>query len=183
MQELLSAEEIERGVARMAGEIQRGYAGRSLTLVGVLTGSIVFLADLIRKLDLPVRVALVQARSYRGGATRPGRLVVHPDFTPDVAGRDILLVDDIFDTGQTLAHLLDMLDELGPTSIHSAVLLRKSGRAKVACTPDYVGFEIPDRFVVGYGLDYHDLYRHLPYLAALEEHELTELHPTTGRVS
>jgi hypoxanthine phosphoribosyltransferase len=120
-----------------------------------------------------VRIALVQSRSYRGHATTPGRLAVHPDFTPDVRGRDILVVDDIFDTGQTLSHLLDLLDELGPTSIRSAVLLRKEGRARVTRRPDYVGFEIPNRFVVGFGLDYNDLYRNLPYLAALEEHELS----------
>jgi hypoxanthine phosphoribosyltransferase len=173
MQQLLSADQIEEGVTRIAAAIQRDYAGKPLTLVGVLTGSIVFLADLIRHLNLPVRIALVQSRSYRGGATTPGRLAVHPDFTPDVRGRDILVVDDIFDTGQTLSHLLDLLDELGPTSIRSAVLLRKEGRARVTRRPDYVGFEIPNRFVVGFGLDYNDLYRNLPYLAALEDHELS----------
>ena len=173
MQQILSAEQIETGVARIASQVQHDYAGRSLTLVGVLTGSVVFLADLIRHLDLPIRIALVQSRSYRGGATTPGRLAVHPDFTPNVAGRDILVVDDIFDTGQTLSHLLYLLDDLGPTSIRSAVLLRKQERSLVARGPNYVGFEIPNRFVVGYGLDYHDLYRNLPYLAALEDHELT----------
>ena len=172
MEQLLSAAEIEAGVTRLARAIQHDYAGRSLTLVGVLTGSVVLLADLIRRIDLPIRVALVQTRSYRGGATRPGTLAVHPDFTPDVAGRHVLVVDDIFDTGRTLSALLDLLDDLGPKSIHSAVLLRKTGRAKVARAPDYVAFEIPDRFVVGYGLDYRDLYRNLPYLAALEAHEL-----------
>jgi hypoxanthine phosphoribosyltransferase len=173
VEQLLSAAQIDAGVTRMAGAIQKDYAGRALTLVGVLTGSVVLLADLIRRIDLPIRVALVQTRSYRGGATRGGTLAVHPDFTPDVAGRHVLVVDDIFDTGRTLSHLLDMLDELEPKSIHSAVLLRKTGRAMVTRAPDYVAFEIPDRFVVGYGLDYHDLYRNLPHLAALEEHELT----------
>lgn len=174
MQQLLSAEQIEEGVARIAAAIEQDYSGKPLTLVGVLTGSVVFLADLIRHLSLPVRIALVQSRSYRGGATTPGRLAVHPDFTPNVAGRDILVVDDIFDTGRTLDYLLDLLDELGPTSIRSAVLLRKEGRSTVECAPDYIGFDIPNRFVVGFGLDYHDLYRNLPYLASLEDHELTD---------
>ena len=173
MEQLLSAAEIDAGVTRLARHIHADYAGRSLTLVGVLTGSIVLLADLIRRIDLPIRVALVQTRSYRGSATQPGLLAVHPDFTPDVAGRHVLLVDDIFDTGRTLAHLLDMLDDLGPKSIRSAVLLRKTGRSAVTHAPDYVAFEIPDRFVVGYGLDYQDHYRNLPYLAALEDHDLT----------
>ncbi len=172
MKVLLNEEQLREGVARMAAQINGHYGQRPLTLVGVLTGSIVLVADLIRRLDMPLRVGVVQARSYRGAATTPGELTVNSDLMPDISRRDVLVVDDIFDTGKTLLKLLDQLGRLGPTSLASAVLLRKHGRQEVAMQPDYVGFEIPDAFVVGYGLDYQDEYRNLPYLAALEESDL-----------
>jgi hypoxanthine phosphoribosyltransferase len=131
-----------------------------------MTGSIIFLADLIRKLDMPLRVGVIQARSYEG--TERGSLSVNADMLPDVAGRDVLVLDDIFDTGHTLQEVLAFLDELGARSIRTAVLVLKRGKQLVTLRPDYVGFEIPDVFVVGYGLDYNDAYRNLPYLAALE---------------
>jgi hypoxanthine phosphoribosyltransferase len=165
---LLSEEQLREGVRRLAAEISTKYKGRPLTIVGVLTGSLVVLADLIRHLDMPLRVGLVQARSYRGEATWPGELSINAAMLPDIKGRDVLLLDDIFDTGHTLRGLLAQLDKLGPQSVRIAVLLKKRGRQEVELTPDYVGFEIPDEFVVGYGLDYNDLYRNLPYLAALE---------------
>ena len=140
----------------------------------MLTGSIVLLADLIRQLDLPLEVGLVQARSYRGASTRPGELDIHAELLPEVRGRDVLLVDDIFDTGRTLAALLRQIGRLEPRSLRSAVLLRKCGRQEVAIEPDYFVFDIPNVFVVGYGLDYQDSYRHLPYVAELEEHDLGE---------
>jgi hypoxanthine phosphoribosyltransferase len=171
---LLSEEQIRDGVERLAGQIGRDYAGRPLTLIGVLTGSMVLVADVIRRIDLPLRVGLVQARSYRGALTSPGQLTVNSDFLPDLQRRDVLLVDDIFDTGQTLDALVAQMKTLGPASVRSAVLLRKLGRQRVALEPDYVGFEIPDEFVVGYGLDYQDAYRHLPYVAVLEAGDLVE---------
>ena len=156
----------------MAGEIRRYYSGRPLTIVGVMIGSIVLLADLIRRLDIPLRVELVQARSYRDN-TRPGPLVINMDLlSSDVCRRDVLLVDDIFDTGHTLWELIPQLDELGPTSVRTAVLLRKQGRCEVPLQPNHVGFEVPNAFVVGYGLDYRDQYRNLPYVAMLEPQEL-----------
>src|SRR5437763_3255538 len=122
------------------------------------------LADLVRHLDLPLRIGLIQASSYRGTATRPGTLHVQPELVPDVRGRHVLLLDDILDTGQTLAYLTDHLRGLGAASVRSAVLLRKTGRQRVPVEPDYCGFDIPDVFVVGYGLDYNDEHRHLPYI-------------------
>ena len=172
MKLLLSEEQLRRGVERMAGEIGDFYAGRPLTVVGVLTGSLVVMADLIRRLEMPLRVGLVQARSYRGQATSPGALAINADFLPDLRRRDVLLLDDIFDTGHTLARLLAQLDASGAQSLRTAVLLRKLGRQEVKLEPDFVGFDIPDEFVVGYGLDYNDLYRNLPYLAALEPAEI-----------
>lgn len=175
---LLSEEQLHAGVGRMAQQIADCYAGRPLTIVGVLTGSLVVLADLIRRLDLPLRVGLVQTRSYRGNATTPGTLTINADMLPDVRGRDVLLLDDIFDTGHTLAKLIAQLDSLGPNSVRTAVLLRKLGRQEVSLQPDFVGFEIPDEFVVGYGLDFNDLYRNLPYVSALEPQEI---HAETSR--
>jgi len=175
MKTLLTEEQLREGIRRMADEIMHYYADRSLTIVGVLIGSVVLLADLIRLLEIPLRVELVQARSYRHGSTRPGPLVINTDLlSSNIRGRHVLLVDDIFDTGRTLWELIPQVDELGPVSVRTAVLLRKEGRCAVAIEPDLVGFDIPDQFVVGYGLDYGDLYRNLPYIAALESDELAE---------
>lgn len=172
MKLVLSETQLSEGVTRLAGQINEFYAGRTITIVGVLTGSIVLLADLIRQLDMPLHVALVQARSYRGRATEPGPLVISAETLLDLKHRDILLVDDIFDTGRTLLELVSQVDEYDPASIRSAVLLRKAGRQQVPLVPDWVAFDIPDEFVVGYGLDYDGLYRNLRYLAALEPAEL-----------
>ncbi len=172
MTPLLTAAQLREGVERLAGEVAAHYRQRPLTIVGVLNGSIVLLADLIRHLDMPLRVGLLQTRSYRGAATRPGDLAINPDVFPDVRGRDVLLIDDIYDTGHTLTAVVGQLRELGARSVRSAVLLRKTGRRQAELTPDHVAFEIPDVFVVGYGLDYNDLYRNLPYVAALGAEDL-----------
>jgi hypoxanthine phosphoribosyltransferase len=170
MRVLLSTEQIQSAIDRLAAEIREREAGRPLTVIAVMTGSIIFLADLIRKLDMPLRVGVIQARSYLG--TERGALSVNADMLPEVAGRDVLVIDDIFDTGNTLFEVLAFLDELGPRSVRSAVLVLKQGKQRVASRPDYVGFEIPDVFVVGYGLDYNDAYRNLPYLAAMEPQDI-----------
>jgi hypoxanthine phosphoribosyltransferase len=173
MKTLLTEEQLRDGIRRMADEIQQHYQGRPLTIIGVLIGSVVLVADLIRLMTIPLRVELVQARSYRGNNTRPGSLVLNLDLlSTDIRGRDVLLVDDIFDTGNTLWELIPQIDELGPSSVRSAVLLEKEGQCEVEMKPDFVGFKIPNAFVVGYGLDYNDMYRNLPYVAALEPQEL-----------
>jgi hypoxanthine phosphoribosyltransferase len=174
MKTLLTEEQLREGIRQMAGQIRQHYAERPLTVVGVLIGSVVLLADLIRLLDIPLRVEMVQARSYRN-STRPGPLVIDLDLlSGDVRGRHVLLVDDIFDTGNTLWELIPQLDELGPASIKTAVLLRKQGRCEVPIKPDFVAFDIPNAFVVGYGLDHRDLYRNLPHVAVLDAAELGE---------
>ena len=170
MKILVTAEQIQQSVDKLAAEIRERERGRPLTVIAVMTGSIVFLADLIRKLDMPLRVGVVQTSSYQG--TKRGPLRINSDMMPDIAGRDVLLVDDIFDTGQTLFEVIAELDHFDPRSIRSAVLLLKKGKQEVPLVPDYVGFEIPDEFVVGYGLDYNDAYRNLPHLAALEPGDL-----------
>jgi len=168
---LLDEDQLHAGVSRMAADINQLYGRRPLTIVGVLTGSIVLLADLIRQLEMPLRVGVLQASSYREGTTR-GSIVINSELLLDVHCREVLLVDDIFDTGHTLAETTALLGKMGPSSIRTAVMLRKQGRSEVVMTPDFVGFEIPDEFVVGYGLDYRDQYRNLRFLAALEPDEI-----------
>jgi hypoxanthine phosphoribosyltransferase len=165
---LISEAEIQAAVARLAERISADYAGRSLTLLGVLTGSLMLVADLMRRITLPHKLGLIQASSYRGEATTPGALSLDLQLLPDVGGRDVLLVDDILDTGKTLAALITDLRMRRAASVRSAVLLWKKVRTCEDVRPDYYGFEIPDRFVVGYGLDYNDEYRHLPYIGVLE---------------
>ncbi|MCG8585115.1 MAG: hypoxanthine phosphoribosyltransferase [Pirellulales bacterium] len=135
MKTLLNEEQIRRGVTELASEIESYYGDKSLTIVGILTGSLVLLADLIRLLQLPLRLGLIQAHSYRGAATTPGVLKINSNFLPDVQGRDVLLVDDIFDTGNTLMEVLGQLDELQPNSIRTAVLLQKEGRQQIRLSP------------------------------------------------
>jgi hypoxanthine phosphoribosyltransferase len=174
---LLSKEQLHDGVAAMAARIEQAYEGRQLTIIGVLTGSVVLVADLIRHIDQPMRVGVIQASSYRGATTTRGDLVINSELLLDISGRDVLLVDDIFDTGVTLEQVVEKLRDFKPRSVKSAVLLRKQGRQQVQYEPDFVAFEIPDEFVVGYGLDYEDMYRNLPYLASLEEDDLARHAP------
>jgi len=171
MRTLLSEQELRNGVRQMAGEVNRAYANRPLTIVGVMTGCIVLLADMIRLLEMPLRVGVVQASSYRDDTTA-GELIINSDLMLDISDRDVLVIDDIFDTGRTMVKLLQMMEDLGPTSIRTGVLLLKKGRQEVEHVPDFVAFDIPDEFVVGYGLDYRDEYRNLPFVAALEEDEI-----------
>ena len=167
MHVLITAEQIDRRLTELAGEIVPHYRGQPLTIVGVLTGSLMFLADLVRRLDLPLRIGFIQASSYRGAATTAGALHVSNEIIADVRGRHVLLLDDILDTGQTLRHLTRHLLEQGAASVRVAVLLRKVGRQVHAVEVDFVGFDIPDEFVVGYGLDFNDEHRQLPHVAVL----------------
>src|SRR5258708_23011757 len=168
MEILIPADRIQQRIDELGREIAAVYSHHEpVTIVGVLTGCLIFLADLVRHLDLPLRIALIQASSYRGAATSPGELHIQPELLPDLRGRHLLLLDDILDTGRTLTHLTKHLHSLAPASVRVGVLLRKVGRQSVEFEPDYVGFAIPDAFVVGYGLDYNDEYRNLPYIAIL----------------
>ena len=156
-------------VKAMGRQIEDDYRDKPLTIVAVLTGSLIALADLVRQIQIPLRIALVQASSYRGATTTATTLVINEGFAPDVASRDVLLLDDILDTGQTLGALVEHIKDRGAKSVRTAVLLRKIGRQIVPLEPDYCGFVIPDAFVVGYGLDFNDEYRHLPYVGVLRE--------------
>jgi hypoxanthine phosphoribosyltransferase len=166
---LIPAHRIQERVGELARQIAGDFHNRPVTIVGVLTGCLIFLADLVRHLDVPLRIGLIQASSYRGSVTSPGALHIQPELVPDVRGRDVLLLDDILDTGQTLSYLVAHLRQLGADSVRVVVLLRKEGRQRVPLQPDYCGFDIPDVFVVGYGLDFNDEYRHLPYVAVLPQ--------------
>lgn len=176
MRTLLTEDRLREGVDELARAISQRYGERPLTIVAVMTGSLVLLADLIRRLSMPVRVSLIQASSYRGG-TEPDALWIRDDMMLDISDRDVLVIDDIFDTGSTLQAVVRCLREMKPSSVTSAVLLHKIGRQKVDMLPDFAAFKIPNEFVVGYGLDYQDLYRNLPYLAVLEPDEITAQSP------
>ena len=162
MKTLLSAQTISQRVDELGAEISLNYRNKPLTVVGLMTGSIIFLADLIRAITIPHRIALVRASSYRGETMTPDELKITIDPEPDIYDRDILVIDDIFDTGNTMEQTLHSLKTLKPKSMKSMVLLWKPSRTVVKSRPDYFGFEIADHFVVGYGLDYNDDYRHLP---------------------
>ena len=169
MRVLISAEQIRDRIDELAAQINRDYAGEPVTLVGILSGSLMFLADLVRKLSMPTRIGFLRASSYRGETTTPCKLEILAGLTPDVRGRNVLLIDDILDSGHTLTQVVSHMKEHEPKSLRVAVLLRKRARQVVPFEPDYCGFEIPDLFVIGYGLDFNDDYRQLPYLAVLEQ--------------
>ena len=166
---LFTRQQIRQRVRTLAEQIAHAYAGRDLTIVAVLTGAMIFLADLIREMPMLMRIDVTSISSYPGQATRSvGPTVLAPPRT-DLADRDVLLVDDILDSGQTLTRLLELVGELGPRDLRSCVLLRK----KRADLPDrrdadWAGFDVPDEFVVGYGLDYGHLYRNLPEICVLK---------------
>ena len=170
MDVLISAERIRDRLDELAVEITRAYDGKPpVTVVGILNGCLMFVADVIRRIDLPLRVGFVTASSYRGPATVAGKLQIRDDFLPDITGRHVLLLDDILDTGKTLTRVVSHLLDRGAASVKVGVLLRKIGRQEVPFEPDFVAFTIPDQFVVGYGLDFDDEYRHLPYIGVVTE--------------
>lgn len=166
---LLSEERVRQRIAELAAEIARDYAGcEELVCLGVLKGSVVFLVELTRQLPVPVTMDFYQTSSY-GSSTTPGEVVVKQDVALPLTGRDVLLIEDIVDTGNTLNTILSMLRLRRPRSLKLCSLLSKPSRREVAVPIDYLGFEIEDRFVVGYGLDYDERFRNLPYIGVLDE--------------
>ncbi len=172
MRTLISEQRISERVQQLGQQLSADYSGRPLTIVAVLTGSLVLLADLIRCISTPLKVTLVSASSYGGTRTTAGKLTINESLLSDLAGRDVLLLDDIFDTGRTIEGLLQHLQVRNPASLKTAVLLWKPARTEVSFQPDYCGFQIPDEFVVGYGLDYNDHFRHLPYIGVPDAEDL-----------
>ncbi|MCP4172151.1 MAG: hypoxanthine phosphoribosyltransferase [Fuerstiella sp.] len=172
MRVLISENEISERVKTLGRQLSEEYSNRPLTILGVLTGSVVLLADLIRATSVPLRVALIQAASYRGAETTPGQLTINQSLVSDLRGRDVVILDDIFDTGNTMVGVYEAVRGFQPASVRSAVLLWKTARTEVDLEPDYFGFSIPDEFVVGYGLDFNDDYRHLPFIGVMEDEDL-----------
>lgn len=163
---LITDRQIARRVAALARNIQRDFAGRELVVVSLLNGTVLFLADLIRNLSIPLRLDFIGVSSY-GAGTQSGDLIFTKELRLEVRGRDVLLVDDILDTGRTMARVMAKLRALEPRRIRTCVLLDKPARRVENIQADYVGFEIPDYFVVGYGLDYAERYRNLPFVGVL----------------
>ncbi len=165
---LLSEEQIAAKVAELGARISKEYEGRELTLVSVLKGSLPFMADLMRRITIPVRIDLMEVSSYGGTATESSGLVrILKDLSAPIEGRDVLIVEDIIDTGLTLNYLMRYLRGKNPRSIKVCALLDKPARRLVELDIDYVGFEIPDAFVVGYGLDFGEIYRNLRFVGIL----------------
>jgi hypoxanthine phosphoribosyltransferase len=164
---LIGRERLAVGVRRLARQLEHDFRGRDLVIVPLLTGTVLFLADLIRLLSLPLRVDFMGVSSY-GAGTESGELVFTKELRMEVRSRDVLLVDDILDTGRTLKRVSERLRALKPRSLKTCVLLDKKSRRIEPIEADYVGFEIPDVFVVGYGLDFAERYRNLPFVGVLK---------------
>jgi hypoxanthine phosphoribosyltransferase len=154
--------------AACQADVSKGAEPR-IIIIPVLTGSMVFVADLVRQLPFKLRLEVVSASSYPGTATTSKGVTIHGNLPSSLAGAHVVLVDDIFDSGQTLSMLSELLLKRQPASLRTVVLLAKPGKAKVAFVPNYVGFDIPDKFVVGYGLDYDGYYRNYPAVGVLKE--------------
>jgi hypoxanthine phosphoribosyltransferase len=165
---LLTEDEIRARIAELGAQVSADYAGHRLTLVSVLKGSLPFMADLMRQITIPVRIDLMEVSSYGGASTESSGLVrILKDLSASIAGEDVLLVEDIIDTGLTLNYLLRYLRGKGPNSLKICTLLDKPARRLVEIQVDYTGFTIPDQFVVGFGLDYGELYRNLRFVGVL----------------
>jgi hypoxanthine phosphoribosyltransferase len=167
---LITEEEIQRRLAEMAGEIDTDYEGRDLLLVGVLKGAVMVMADLARALHSPVEMDWMAVSSYGSGTKSSGVVRILKDLDKDITGRNVLIVEDIIDSGLTLSWLMSNLGSRGPASVEVCTLLRKPEAAQVDVPVRYVGFDIPNEFVIGYGLDYAERYRNLPFVGTLAPH-------------
>jgi hypoxanthine phosphoribosyltransferase len=166
---LISRDDIAKAVDRLACEIQRDYQGKQPLLIGVLKGSFVFMADLIRQLDLPPELDFVRLSSYGSARESSGKVRVVQGVKTSIKGRDVLVVEDIVDTGTTISFLLDYLKKKKPASLKLCALADKPSRRRVPVPIDYCGFSVPDKFVVGYGLDYDERFRNLPDIYVIED--------------
>ena len=177
---LITDAHLARRVRSLAREIERDYRGREMVVVSLLNGTVLFLADLIRHLSLPLRLDFIGVSSY-GAGTESGELVFTKELRLDVRGRDVLLVDDILDTGKTLSRVIPKLRALKPQRLKVCVLLDKPSRRVEEVAADYVGFKIPDVFVVGYGLDFAERYRNLPFVGVLHPHVYKQVNQSVAK--
>jgi hypoxanthine phosphoribosyltransferase len=166
---LVPSDDLQRRVAELGAEISRDYEGRDLVMIGVLKGAVLFIADLMRHLDVPCEVDFMAVSSYGSSTDSSGVVRILKDLDAPIEGRHVLIVEDIIDSGLTLQYLLRNLRARGPGSLEVCALLTKPARRRVELPIRYVGFEIPDRYVIGYGLDYAQRYRNLSYVAVLNE--------------
>jgi hypoxanthine phosphoribosyltransferase len=166
---LFPKERIDKRVKELAGQISRDYDGRELLLVGILKGAFIFMADLIRGISVPCQVDFVRLASYGGGSQSSGEVRITKDLETPIEGRDVLIVEDIIDTGLTLSYFVKVLRERRPASLRVCAFLDKKERRQVPFEADYVGFTIPDGFVVGYGLDFNENFRFLPDVCVLRD--------------
>jgi hypoxanthine phosphoribosyltransferase len=164
---LVQADELQHRIREMAAEVSRDYRGKDLLLIGVLKGAVFFLSDLMRHLDIPCEVDFMAVASYGSSTDSSGVVRILKDLDAPLEGRNVLIVEDIVDSGLTLQYLMRTLEARGPASLEVCALLTKPERRKVEMPARYVGFEIPDKFAIGYGLDYAERYRNLPYVATL----------------
>jgi len=164
----LAVEQIQKRVKELALNISRDYKGKNLLAVGILKGAFVFFADIVRHIQIPLEIDFLIASSY-AKTESTGEVKIHADLREDIRDRDVLLIEDIVDTGLTLKHIQDILLARKPASLKTCVFLDKRPRRRVDVTLDYVGFEIPDEYVVGYGLDYENRFRNLPYIAIFKK--------------
>lgn len=165
---LYTEEELKRRVGELAAQITRDYEGKEVVLASVLRGSYIFMADLTRAIDLPVTVDFMVVSSYGAGTTSSGQVEIKKDLSDSIEGKHLIIVEDILDSGNTLYYLMDVLRVRKPASIKICTLMDKPERRAKPITADYSGFTIPDAFVVGYGLDYDEKYRNLPYVGILK---------------
>ena len=165
---LFSEEQLKQRVREIAAEIEKDYAGKEIMLISVLRGSFVFMADLCRAIDLPCTLDFMSVSSYGKGTTSSGQVQITKDLSEDISGRHVIVIEDILDSGNTLSYLLKLLENRHPASIRLCTLLDKPDRRVKPVQVHYSGFTIPDAFVVGYGLDYDEKYRNLPYIGILK---------------
>ena len=166
---LVSEEQLKAKIAELGQQISKDYQGKDLLLVSILKGACVFLSDLMRAIDIPLSIDFMCVSSYGKGTMTQGRAKIIKDLDVDIAGKDVLIVEDILDSGVTLSHVMEILRSRKPASLKLCSLLEKPERNRVEVPLDYVGFIVPDEFVVGYGLDYAEKYRNLPYVGVLKE--------------
>jgi len=178
---LFSEARIKKRVAEMVARIDADFHAKELVVVAVLKGSVVFLADLVRGFSRPLAFDFIGVSSYGNSTSSLGVVTLEKGITVDVTGKSVLVVDDILDTGRSLNFVKNYLQRLNPKEIKICVLLKKKGTRVIDVSADYVGFEIPNVFVLGYGLDYEDRYRHLPYIASLREEYYNELRAREGK--
>lgn len=165
---LVSEEQLKEKVTELGAQISRDYEGKDLLLVSILKGAVVIMADIMRAVTIPCAIDFMQVSSYGSGTTSSGLVKIIKDLDQDLSGKDLLIVEDVLDTGITLSNLVPMLKLRNPNSVKICAILDKPSRRKADIKADYTGFEIPDAFVVGYGLDYDEKYRNLPYVGILK---------------